>query len=366
MADSSTTRILDAAVNRTHEGLRVIEDYVRFGLDDMHLTELLKQLRHELKEAWAALPTALRHAARDTRQDVGTQISTAEETTRVDAWDVCQASCERVKQSLRSLEEYSKISSPAVAAKMESLRYRFYTIERSLSLTQTNRMRLRDVNLCALIDGRTSVEQFTALARQLISAGVPMIQLRDKRLCDAELVERARMLVELARGTGSLSLLSSDSRSSLPERTTLVVVNDRADIGAAADADGVHLGQEDLSVKDARRIVGPGRLIGVSTHNIEQARAAILDGANYLGAGPTFPSSTKEFAEFPGLEFLRLLATEITLPTFAIGGISEQNLAEVLATGISRVAASVAVAGASNPRETASDMLKALREVASR
>ena len=99
-------------------------------------------------------------------------------------------------------------------------------------------------------------------------------------------------------------------------------------------------------MKDARAIVGTRMLIGVSTHNIEQARAAVLDGANYLGAGPTFPSQTKAFDEFAGLDYLREVAAEIRLPTFAIGGITADNLPDVLATGITRVAVGAAVTAA--------------------
>ena len=163
-----------------------------------------------------------------------------------------------------------------------------------------------------------------------------MIQLRDKHLDDRELVDRGRLLRKLTRGTN-----------------TLAIVNDRADIAAAVQADGVHLGQEDLSVKDARAIVGTRMLVGVSTHNIEQARAAVLDGANYLGAGPTFPSRTKAFDAFAGLEFLREMAAEIRLPTFAIGGIDAENLPEVLAAGIERVAVSGAVTGKGRAAEAA-------------
>ena len=116
-----------------------------------------------------------------------------------------------------------------------------------------------------------------------------------------------------------------------------MIVNDRPDLARLGRADGVHLGQEDLSVKDARAIVGPEALIGVSTHRIEQARQAVLDGANYIGVGPTFPSGTKQFESSPALDFLRAVAAEIRLPAFAIGGITPGNLAEVLAAGIGRV-----------------------------
>jgi thiamine-phosphate pyrophosphorylase len=123
----------------------------------------------------------------------------------------------------------------------------------------------------------------------------------------------------------------------------LAIVNDRADVAAIVNADGVHVGQEDLSVKDARAIVGPRMLIGVSTHNIEQARAAVLDGADYLGAGPTFASRTKSFDEFAGLDYLQQVSAETQLPTFAIGGIAAENVGKVLDAGITRVAVGAAI-----------------------
>ena len=124
---------------------------------------------------------------------------------------------------------------------------------------------------------------------------------------------------------------------------TLLIINDRPDLAALAQADGVHVGQEELSVKDARSIVGPDVLIGVSAHSIEQARQAVLDGANYLGVGPTFPSGTKQFDHFPGVELLRAVAAEIRLPAFAIGGITRENLGQVKSAGFTRMAVSGAI-----------------------
>ena len=131
-------------------------------------------------------------------------------------------------------------------------------------------------------------------------------------------------------------------------------MNDRPDLAVLSGADGVHVGQDELTVKDARRILGPSGLIGVSTHSLEQARAAVLDGANYIGVGPTFPSGTKQFAEFTGIELLRAVQAEIRLPAFAIGGITEENLPQVLATGFRRVAVSGAIADADDPAAAAS------------
>jgi len=348
MPDNAPLRILDAATNRANEGLRVAEDYVRFILDDAYLTELAKQLRHALAAACATLPHSDRTAMRDTQQDVGTEISTPSEARRLDTWDVCVASLQRLKQSLRSLEEFGKTIDPSFAGKIEALRYRFYTLEKAITISHESQQRLANALLCVLIDGQNSPQAFAELISQLLGAGVDVIQLRDKQLTGDQLVQRARQLIALAQPTA-----------------TLTIINDRSDIAAAANADGVHLGQDDLSVQAARAILGPRKLIGVSTHSIEQARTAVLDGANYLGAGPTFPSSTKSFDEFPGLGYLQQVADEIRLPTFAIGGIQKQNLAQVLKTGITRVAVSGAVSNDINPGEAASNLAKILYEAAS-
>ncbi len=346
---TAPNRILDAAANRAAEGLRVVEDYARFVLDDAHLTRLVKSLRHDLAECLAALPRPERLASRETQADVGAEITTPAETTRTDAWQVCVASSERVKQSLRSLEEYGKVEHPDFAARVERLRYRHYTLERAIGVTTTAVDRLEFCTLCVLIDGGETPEAFAALVRELVVGETPMIQLRDKRLDDRDLLERARTLVELTRPES-------------PEVShPLAIINDRPDVAAAAGADGVHLGQEDLPVKAARDLVGPRLLIGVSTHAIEQARAAVLDGADYLGAGPTFPSQTKSFEAFPGPEYLARLAAEITLPTFAIGGINAENLPEVLATGVGGVAVSSAVTAAAEPGAAARTLLRALQ-----
>lgn len=368
---TSVLRILDASLNRASEGLRVVEDYVRFVLNDPFLTREAKGLRHDVATAAGAIPAVDRHAARDTRADVGTTISTTTETERADAWSVCAASLKRAEQSLRSLEEYGKLLGGDFAGRCEALRYRLYTLEKAIDVGRSSRDRLDQATLCVLVDGRSSVDEFETLITSLVTADVGMIQLRDKRLDDRELVDRARLLVALTRRQPPAQpLVSGADRREPPvepgaARTTssctLAVINDRVDIAATVGADGVHVGQEDLSVKDARAIVGPRMLIGVSTHNISQARTAVLDGANYLGAGPTFASQTKSFDAFAGLDYLREVAEDVGLPTFAIGGIAASNLKEVLATGISRVAVGAAITAAADPVCAAQELLGMLQ-----
>jgi thiamine-phosphate pyrophosphorylase len=353
--------------------LRVVEDYVRFILDDPFLNAITKSLRHDLATAAATISASDRHAARDTQRDVGTTISTETEGRREDAWDVCTASFKRTEQSLRSLEEYGKLVDADFAGQCESLRYRVYTLEKAIDVGRSSRDRLKDVRLCVLLDGRDSIAEFSRLVNVLVEAGAGMIQLRDKQLDDRELIARARMLVSITRrqppalpGVHRAHDRNATKPPAEPGAVghapscTLAIINDRADIAALVNTDGVHLGQEDLSVQDARAIVGTRMLIGVSTHNIEQARAAVLDGANYLGAGPTFPSNTKSFDEFAGLEYLREAAAEIRLPIFAIGGIAPANLADVLSTGISRVAVGSAVIADDDPLCAVGKMLDML------
>ncbi len=134
-------------------------------------------------------------------------------------------------------------------------------------------------------------------------------------------------------------------------------MNDRPDLAALASADGVHLGQEELSVKDARSIVGPQALVGVSTHSLEQARSAVIDGADYIGVGPTFPSGTKPFDEFPGVDLLRAVAAEIRLPAFAIGGIDATNVGQVLEAGFTRIAVAGAITTAEDVGQAAEELL---------
>jgi thiamine-phosphate pyrophosphorylase len=336
-------RVLDAAANRAGEGLRVIEDYLRFVLDDGHLTGICKAIRHDLTAVLAVFPATLRHHARDTQADVGTQLTVSGEQARGDSASVAQASFKRVEQSLRSLEEFAKPQSVEVAEQIEQLRYRVYTLERATDLTRDALERLAETRLYVLVDGGPDLRSFERLIESLVEAGVGAIQLRDKNLADRELLARARRIAELTRNS-----------------STLFIMNDRPDLAALAGADGVHVGQDELSVKDARRIVGPHSLIGVSTHSIEQARAAVLDGANYIGVGPTFPSATKEFAEFTGPQLLRQVAAEIRLPAFAIGGITIENLPQVLSAGFSRVAVSGAITAAADPPRAADKMLALL------
>jgi thiamine-phosphate pyrophosphorylase len=346
-ADSAAIyRVLDANRNRCLEGLRVVEDGLRFVWEDQHLVNVCKQLRHDLVDALEAFPQRGLHASRDTLGDVGASVTTAGEYRRENVRAVVAANWSRAQQALRSLEEYAKVLAPQVSARLESLRYRAYTVERAVTMLDAGLDRLAAARLYVLVDGCSAANDFRALVEQLMEAGVDVVQLRDKLLADRALLERARLLREVTR-----------------QHNALFIMNDRVDLAAMSQADGVHLGQEEVSVQDARSVLGGRALIGVSTHNITQARQAVLEGASYLGCGPTFPSATKSFPQFPGLDFLREVRREIRLPAFAIGGISPANVEQVCAAGFRRVAVSHSVVHAADPRQAAQQLKSALLSV---
>ncbi len=340
-AEVDAARVLDASFNRAREAARVLEDYCRFALDDRFLTEQVKQLRHGLAVAAQNLPPNMLLASRETLRDVGTSVTTGTEYERASPAHVAQVNLKRLQESLRSLEEFGKVFSAELGRELESLRYRAYTLERTVSLGTAGRERLRNVRLYVLLTRSQCPAALDWTIREAAAGGVDVFQLREKTLPDRELLALARDVRKWTRETG-----------------TLFVVNDRPDIARLCEADGVHLGQDDITVKDARRIAGPNVLIGVSTHSVEQLRAAVLDGADYVGIGPTFPSKTKAFDHFPGLEFVRAATAETSLPAFALGGIGPANIGEVVTAGARRVAVSAAVCASDDP-EQAAKLLKA-------
>jgi len=331
---TAALRIIDANFNRAAEGLRVVEDYTRFVLNDVSLTAQLKQLRHSLTAALSPLHDLLT-PCRDAQNDAGTAESTATEYHRADERAVAAASFKRVAQALRCIEEYAKTLDADIGRAVEPLRYQIYTFERVVLNLAASQAAFDGVRLQVLLDGRPGEDEFASLAEKLIDAGAGVIQLRDKTLPDRVLLQRAHVLRRLTR--------SSD---------TLFIMNDRPDLARLADADGVHVGQEELQVADARTIIGPRRMTGVSTHSLQQAQQAARDGAAYIGVGPVFPSSTKQFSQFAGVTLLNEVSRQISLPAFAIGGITLKNLSQVTAAGFSRVAVAGAVLQAADPAAT--------------
>ena len=178
--------------------------------------------------------------------------------------------------------------------------------------------------------GRTNVE----VARAMIAGGIRLIQYREKRPAKsfAEMLAECRAIRELTRAAG-----------------VLFIVNDYPDLALLADADGVHVGQDDFPVPEVRRLLGPDKLIGLSTHEPAQAAAAVKAGADYIGVGPIFSTQTKEDVCAPvGLGYLDHVVRACPLPFVAIGGIKEHNIGEVVARGARTVCLVTEIVGAAD------------------
>lgn len=354
---SEILRMMDANANRAREGLRTLEDLARFALNDPALSGALKGVRHALGACVESLTgdDARRLACRDTPGDVGTlkrgegDGPARREGERQDLLRVSVSAGSRAQEAMRVLEEVIKIDGGQRWREIEGLRYSTYELARRVSLALVGG-RARQWSLCVLIsEALCEHGTWEEVAREALLGGAECLQLREKTLEGRELAARARALVAIARGHGAS-----------------VIVNDRVDVALASDADGVHLGQGDLSVRDARAIAGSSLLIGVSCSTIEQAREAAGEGADYLGLGPMFASRTKARAWLAGPDLVREVCGDPRtgrLAHLAISGICEGNVGELREVGCRGVAVSSAVCGAADPRSACEAIIARLRGV---
>jgi thiamine-phosphate pyrophosphorylase len=336
-------RILDANFNRAREALRVAEDCGRFALNDPAITAMAKNLRSELQDVLSRLPADQFIVSRDTPGDIGTQITSPTEPLRDNLSAVAVAGCKRLTESLRTIEEYAKVVSPALVLQVERMRYDGYTLEQRLVGRLMVGRRMADVRLYVLLSTlccRTSVKETARLA---VAGGADVLQLREKGIPDGQFLALAAELRELTDETGKL-----------------LIVNDRPDIAAIIGADGVHLGQHDLPIAEARRLLRPGAIVGKSTHSLEQAKAAVNEGADYVSVGPLFATATKDAGPPVGLELLRQVRAAVGLPIVGIGGVNARRAAEVIQAGATCVAACSAVCGADNPQTAAAAIRAAI------
>jgi len=341
--------MIDANANRAREALRVMEDYARFKLDDAWLMERVKRLRHGLGEAVGGEWAEFMLRARGIEEDVGREVKTEAELRRGELADVATAAGKRAGEALRVLEECAKLFDAARARRLEKIRYEVYEVERALRIRVTAPARFGSVRLYVLLSEAVCGHGWKETAEAVIAGGADCIQLREKELPDGELLGRARWLAERCRQAG-----------------VMFVVNDRADVARLSGADGAHVGQDDVGVADARRIVGPGLLVGVSTHAIEQARRAMAASPDYLAVGPMFASKTKSQGHIAGPELLREVTAETSLPVAAIGGIDAGNVERVVEAGARCVCVCAAVIGQEDVEASAREMKRRVVEAEER
>jgi thiamine-phosphate pyrophosphorylase len=332
--ERAANRIIDANFNRAREACRVIEEFCRFVLNSSSLTERAKKLRHELSASIGKLDAGRLITGRDTLGDVGVGTTVEKQLTRSSLADCFTAGCKRLTEALRALAEVVRIHNEPVAAAIEKLRYDAYTLEKDIVLFSNTSAKFKRVRLYIVITSNLPAEVIS-LAYKCTAGGADCIQLRAKDIEDDRLFALAVEFVKICKDAGIVS-----------------IINDRADIAVAAGADGVHLGQNDLPVEQARKLQLAPMIIGKSTHSLKQLKAACAEGITYVGLGPVFPTATKPGVDTVGLEYVQS-AMQVLAGTgighVAIGGITPDNVEKVLNAGAESIAVCSAVTRASNP-----------------
>ena len=338
-------RMIDANLNRSSEGLRVLEDVARFLLNDAELSHRLRILRHDLAQETKSLSIGLL-SQRDSEHDVGhpQHIPPRERelnikmTSMQGLLDLVTANAKRVEESLRVIEELAKlpeISSMLNSARFEQTRFALYTLERDLISRISRRHKIERVpGLYVILDRQFLVNRDELnIVRQIIGGGARVIQLRDKQSKKGELLILAQKLKELCS-----------------QADVLFIINDYLDLAMAVNADGLHIGQEDLPLPVVRRELPIDKIVGCSVTTLSQATKAQDEGADYIAVGSIFPTTTKKEATVVGVDILKELERIVSTPLVAIGGINQNNIGEVVAAGADAVAVISAVLGEKDVR----------------
>lgn len=334
---AGTLRVIDANLNRAAEALRVIEDQARFILRDADFAAAAKALRHAVRTALAPAAAALLEA-RDAEGDPGRELRTDGELARESSEAVLDAAFGRLAEALRSIAEHAKrleLTASAVEI-IENARFRGYVLHQAMRLRGAPRRRLRAARLYVLLTADLCHDDWYRTAVLAIDGGADCIQLREKSLSDAELVRRAAALRELTA-----------------QRGVLLIINDRPDIAALCGADGVHVGRADLPVGDARRVLGPRGLVGVSTHTVAEFETVLPSAPDYIAVGAIFASGTKPQVAPAGVTLIEQCRTRTDLPLVAIGGINAENAARAVRAGADMLCVCGAIIGARSPRDAA-------------
>ncbi len=337
--DRSELRIIDANLNRTAEGLRVLEDIARLTLNHANLSATLKAMRHRLVHTDPAFQQELVWS-RDADGDVGRNTIVSGEKAGGDLRSVLVANARRAQESLRVLEEMTKL--PGILTNPDSetfmqARFHLYTIEQQMLALLLRQEKLRRLTgLYVIIDGQwLQGRSHAEITRQAIRGGARVIQLREKTMLRKDLLPLAR-----------------DLRQICAELNALFVVNDYLDVALDVGADGLHVGQDDLPVAAARRLLRPDQLLGCSASTVAEALAAQSAGADHLAVGSIFATSTKDI-DVVGIDRLAEIRRAVSAPVVAIGGINQGNAAAVMAAGASAVAVISTIVSAADPESAA-------------
>jgi len=349
--DPQLPRILDANANRAREGLRTAEDYVRFILGDLNHAERLRLLRQGLTSTLLSIPHIERALleSRNVTSDPLQPENWKDVLRRVESetpLDVARRGLKRAQEALRVLEEYLRGTSAPQAEAFSKLRYGVYDAEQWLSSASEAMQILMTSRVYVLLTASfCKNKNILKTAKAVLDAGVKVVQLREKDQCDSEKLPMLNTLKQMCVDSGAI-----------------LFSNDRVDLALLSGANGVHVGQTDLSPSAVRQISGQRLLIGRSTHSADQARKAVeIEKADYIGIGSMFDTSSKVNPILAGLKLAEDVSNlKLNVPVFAIGGITLDRLPALKSSGVTRVAVSQAILASDLPEREAKSFIEAM------
>lgn len=304
-------------LNRLREGLRIIEEAARFILNDVELTEKLKELRHTYGHLKMMIPEDTMNN-RDTDSDIG-KPSEFDISESKNISDIVGRSFGRAQEAARVIEEYSKIINNDIGKIAKSIRFQLYQLEKDMIPALKNKTVFPDKFGLYLVMTQPIIG-YEKLAEIAVKCNVRIIQLRDKEMNDRTLLKTAIAIKKVTNGSN-----------------TLFFINDRPDIAIMSNADGVHLGQTDLPVKECRCLSNK-LFIGKSTHTFKQMRDALQENPDYIGIGPIYKTKSKKSPDnVLGLDKAMEMLKGSNVPAIGIGGIKDFNLKEVIKIGFNNI-----------------------------
>jgi len=337
--DLRINQIIDANLDRAREGLRVLEDWARFGLGENDCVVKIKNLRQILGKNHLEVYKQSRNHSEDQCKGLTHQ----EQNKRRTPEQIISSNSGRVQEALRVIEEFSRLSNHDLSKIASEIRYEIYNLELellNLSKFKKSGSILRENDLYVITDKK---ENLLEIIEEILIAGVKIIQHRFKTGTDKDNLKEAMQIKNLCQKYNSL-----------------FIINDRVDIALASNADGIHLGQDDLDLKTARKLLGHSKIIGVSANNEIDISNALKGGCDYIGIGPVFETSTKKDKKPLGIEKIKNLTKNLNIPWFVIGGVSRNNISHLKRFGFKKVALVSQLMNSEDPKEEAIMILKEL------
>ena len=312
---------IDANINRAVEGIRVCEDLMRFVYRDDSKASKLKVVRHNIVSNASFFDKKELLNSRDVESDKNKFVDLKSELNRQNSEEIFISNIHRAIEAVRSLEEFTKIYDSKVSSKYQSIRFNLYSLEKEIAgkIYRDSYRKYFNKSLYAILDSEFIKDNsYVETAKSFIQGGVLILQLRMKKASSSEILSVAKQLSEICRDAG-----------------VLFIVNDHPEIAILSKAHGIHVGQDDISVTELRKILPIDMIIGISTHSLDQARKALVSNPDYIAIGPIFGTTSKTDSRIEAVDQDIIdIKKESSIPIVAIGGLTKNNVSSIYEKGI--------------------------------